>query len=95
MSAHVYRRAIRDAVGWLASVTRGNFPRAFTYEESLWFFFGYLSVRYKEFREHGHGTHVGELCRFGWVLTRRLFRRPTVGRAPTKAENGYTPKASA
>ena len=30
VSAHVYRRAIGDAVGWLASVIRGNFRRAFT-----------------------------------------------------------------
>jgi glycosyltransferase involved in cell wall biosynthesis len=84
VSAHVYRRAIGDAVGWLASVIRGNFRRAFTYEKSIWFFLGFLSVHYKEFLEHGHATHVGELSRFGWVLTRRLFRRPTGGRALTK-----------
>ena len=84
VSAHVYRQAIGDAVGWLASVIRGNFRRAFTFEGSLWFFLGFLSVHYKEFLQHSHGTHVGELSRFGWVLTRRLFRRLTVGRALTR-----------
>lgn len=78
VSAHVYRRAIRDAVQWLASVIRGNFPRAFLYEKEILFFLGFWSVRYKEFLEHGRRTHVGELGRFGWMLTSRLFRRPLV-----------------
>jgi glycosyltransferase involved in cell wall biosynthesis len=83
VSAHLYRQAIRDGAGWLASVIRGNFSRAFTYERSLWFFLGFLSMHYQEFRERGRATRLAELGRFGWVLTRHLYRRLTAGRTFT------------
>ena len=84
VSAHVYRSAVRDALGWLAWVVPGRFSRAFTYETKLWFFAGFWSIHHRNFVERGHGTHVGELGRFAWLLTRRLFHRPTVGRTPPR-----------
>lgn len=79
VSAHVYRRAIRDLVQWVVSVVRGNFRRAFRYEKEIWFFLGFWSVHYKEFLEHGRRTHIGEISRFGWMLTSRLFGRALLG----------------
>jgi len=83
VSAHVYRRAISDAVRWLGCAIRGNFRGAFRYEKELWFFLGFWNTHYKEFLQHGRGTHIGELSRFCWVLTRRLFRRRPAVRVRT------------
>ena len=91
VAAHVYRRAIGNAVQWLASLIRGNFRRAFRHEKDLWFFFGFWSVHYKEFLDHGPCTHIGELSRFGWVLTRRLFPDRRLGESLQRRarEHGY------
>jgi cellulose synthase/poly-beta-1,6-N-acetylglucosamine synthase-like glycosyltransferase len=87
--AHVYRRAAFDALGWLGSLARGNLTRAFAYEVSLWFFAGFFSKRYQDFREAGDRSHIREIGRFARSLTRRRQRDPSA--SPTRFSAAQLP----
>ncbi len=47
--AHLYRQAIANLWGWIAHALRGNMSGAFTHEVGLWFFVGFVKVRWREF----------------------------------------------
>lgn len=79
VSSHVYRCAVRDALGWIGCVMLGDFTRAFTYETNLWFFVGFWSARHKAFVEAGDRGHLREIGRFAWLVMQRLIRGASVG----------------
>jgi glycosyltransferase involved in cell wall biosynthesis len=72
VATHVYKRAVRDAVGWCASLARANFARALTYEGRLCFFAGFFARHYRDFVDH-RGSHLAEVGRFGRSLMRRAL----------------------
>jgi glucosyl-dolichyl phosphate glucuronosyltransferase len=74
VSAHFYRQAALDALRWVGNVVcRRN--RAFANETNLWFFAGYFSQRYEDFRAAG-GRTVGEIGRFARSFMRTRLRSP-------------------
>jgi glycosyltransferase involved in cell wall biosynthesis len=79
VATHVYKHAVRDAVGWCVSVARGNLGRAFTYEERLCFFAGFFARHYRDFVHQGGGSHLAEVGRFGRALVRRVLRGRPAG----------------
>jgi glycosyltransferase involved in cell wall biosynthesis len=79
VSSHLYRSALRDALGWLGCVIVGDFTRAFTYETKLRFFAGFWSGRHKAFVEEGHRGHLSEVVRFAWLVMQRLIRGGSAG----------------
>ena len=88
VSAHMYRRAALDALGWLGNLVRGNLTRAFAYEIRLFFFAGFFTERYRDFRAGAGRSHIRELVRFARSLTQRLVR----GRAvPTRLSAAESP----
>ncbi|MEN3338957.1 MAG: glucosyl-dolichyl phosphate glucuronosyltransferase [Acidobacteriota bacterium] len=47
---HLYRQAVRDAIGWVGATLRGDSSRAFTHELRLRFFNGFFQTRRREYR---------------------------------------------
>ncbi|HJZ71619.1 MAG TPA: glycosyltransferase [Vicinamibacterales bacterium] len=75
VSAHIYRRAVLDALSWAGNVICGRRSRAFAYETSLWFFSGYFRQRYEDFRAAGGRTRLGEIGRFARSFMRARLRQ--------------------
>src|SRR5262249_9737865 len=74
VSAHFYRRAAMDALRWAGNVVCGRRNRAFANETNLWFFAGYFSQRYEDFRAVPGRTRLGEIGRFARSFMRARLR---------------------
>jgi len=75
VSAHIYRRAVLDALSWLGDLACLRRDRAFAHETNLWFFAGYFSQRYEDFRAAGGRTRLGEIGRFARSFMRARLRQ--------------------
>jgi glucosyl-dolichyl phosphate glucuronosyltransferase len=69
---HLCRTASLDAVGWLASVVRGDLNRAFTYETRLRFFAGFFKARGRDWlRRRNRGPRPARTAPLADVQRRR------------------------
>ncbi len=63
--AHLYRQALRDAVGWVCAIATGRTARAFRCELRLRFFYGFFRTRRREPGEQQGAARIFRLRRSG------------------------------
>lgn len=73
--AHLYRKALSDAAGWLVKTFSGKAGARFAYETELRFFQGFFRERYREFRSVARHSTVGEIASFARSLLRSKTAR--------------------